>query len=303
MTNQWQDVPKHFKGFLSALRIPWDLRECATEAVASAAESLDPYYHPSSCLNKETPTAHFRLVGGLAKDTAISPIKTVDMLYILPKDLKPDTGSDAETRHYIAKELSYHTGKAPGKDHLDEQGWLIVPTGGGHQDHELTLRIMPCFPLDGGGYELATAPSDSDWRFTHPDAELAGLRQAQQIGGNKVHHLIRMLKCWQRTHNVAIPSIALELLTLDFLNVWTYQRRSLLFYDWMVRDFFFWLKHQACRDLVLPGGLQSLYIGDIWVEDAELAHAHADAACRQERASKPKEAMENWQALFGGTFS
>lgn len=304
MTGQWQDVPKHFKGFLSTLRIPWEFRETATIAVSTAAESLDPYYHPSTCLDKDhQQPAHFRLVGGLAKDTAIAPVRTVDMLYILPGDLKPGKGQEAETTRYLAKELSYHTGSTPGRDYLDEDGWLIVQSRPEGLKDALTLRILPCFPLDRGGYQLATAPEKADWRFTHPDAELALLKQTSNLSGNKVHHLIRMVKCWKQTHNVAIPSIALELLALEFLKVWTYQRRSLLFYDWMVRDFFFWMKHQTCRQIPLPGGLQDISIGNIWVEEAELAHIHADAACRQERSDHGLDAMKNWQSLFGTTFN
>ncbi len=303
MTNEWQDVPNHFKGFLRSLRLPWGTREIATEVVTTAAQHLDPFYHPSSCLKPEgDPHCHFRLIGGLAKGTAILPVETVDMLYILPSDLRPPSGFDAETRQYIARELALNLKNHAGGVHLTSEGWLCIPACGEGPFASLTLRILPCLPLELGGYEVATVPVNATWRHVHPDAELESLKKANQASGNKARHLIRMLKCWQRHRKVAIPSIALEQLAIEFMELWTYQRRSVLFYDWMVRDFFFWVSHQSHRRLTLPGNVQEIEVGDIWQPDAEISHTHANAACRQERAAQEVDALKNWQALFGKAF-
>ena len=71
---------------------------------------------------------------------------------------------------------------------------------------------------------------------------MARLEAADAASGNKASHLILMLKAWRRARRIDIGALALELLVTDFVSVWTYHRRSLLFYDWMVRDFFFWLR-------------------------------------------------------------
>jgi hypothetical protein len=111
-----------------------------------------------------------------------------------------------------------------------------------------------------------------------------------------------MLKAWQRTHDVALASLAVELLVTEFVLAWIYPRRSLLFYDWMVRDFFFWLVHQVRRDLLTPGALEPLPLGEAWLGAAAQAYGRARRACDMERDNCEEEAAEEWRHIFGPAF-
>jgi hypothetical protein len=92
-------------------------------------------------------------------------------------------------------------------------------------------------------------------------------------------------------------------LACEFVTVWIYQRQSALFYDWMVRDFFFWLTAQGGRALAIPGTDEALALGDVWCADAEAAHAAAAEASDLERDNMDEQALVRWRRIFGLAFS
>ena len=111
-----------------------------------------------------------------------------------------------------------------------------------------------------------------------------------------------MLKAWRRVHGVPIRPVALETLVVEFLSLWTYQRFSYLFYDWMVRDFFFWLGYQGGRRVALPGSIDSFTLDDSWTDAARGAHVVAAEGCRLERENRDQGALDLWGRIFGPTF-
>ncbi|MCP5368901.1 MAG: hypothetical protein H6906_15450, partial [Hyphomicrobiales bacterium] len=104
---------------------------------------------------------------------------------------------------------------------------------------------------------------------------------------------------WRLANGVPIHSVALERLDVEFVPQWPYRRRSLLFYDWMVRDFFFWAAHQGGRQLPLPGTGADFAVGDAWVFEAEAAFAFARRAGRLDSLGRTAEAADHWCRIFG----
>jgi hypothetical protein len=136
-------------------------------------------------------------------------------------------------RPSLIEEMKRRLSRRYGAVEVVREGWLaLAPEGGGP-----AVRLIPCFACPKGGFLMANSVGDGMWRQSNPKAEAQGLRQADLISAGKATHLIMMLKAWRRANSVPIPPLALELLVSEFAGLWTYQRRSLLFYDWMVRNF------------------------------------------------------------------
>ncbi len=169
---------------------------------------------------------------------------------------------------------------------------------------KITIRILPCFFHDGSYFVAARgrARHQDYWSNFNPHAEARNLDRIDIATAGKARHLIRMLKAWRRTAGAPIASLALERLACEFLRVWIYQRRSALFYDWMVRDFFFWLTAQAGRTLYVPGSHEGVVLGDAWLASAEAAHAAASKASDLERDNRNDEALVRWREIFGLAF-
>lgn len=303
MTAEWRHVTSHFHAFIGNLQpTPLDRRRAET-AAAEVAACLRQQFRPIEPASFATaarpgwPGDDYMLTGGCGKGTAVRPLRAVDMLYILPDTMRPPAGGPRPMITSMAGRMSaalaatFATREQPGEN------WLSVRSFG-----DIEIRLVPCFRTGSDTLMVADSGRQGAWTATDPAAETSRLRAADLASGGKATHLIMMLKAWRRTHEVALASLALELLVAEFVLAWIYPRRSFLFYDWMIRDFFFWLVHQAHRDLLTPGALENLYLGDAWVEPAALAYGQACRACDWERDNRDRDATGAWRKIFGSDF-
>ncbi len=305
MTAEWRHVTARFHGFIANLQPTPERRLAAQMAAADVAACLRRRCHSGDGFPPADPSgagpSDYLVIGGHGKGTAIRPGRTVDMLYVLPAALRPcgRPGNGAGPPPLI-QDLAADLSGRYSAIHVTREGWLALVCAGEAAGHGTAVRLIPCFPCADGGFPIA-APG-TGWRHSNPLAEAARLRRADRASGNKATHLIVMAKAWRRARGVAIGALALELLACEFVGLWTYQRRSLLFYDWMVRDFFFWLGHQGRCALAVPGAMETVHAGDAWLEDAEAAHRLARRACRLERDNRDDDAREHWLDIFGPAF-
>jgi hypothetical protein len=322
MNTEWGHVARRFERFIAGLT-PSDADFEAAEANAAAvAGALRAAFRPlDTLLAGGFPGAgdsDYVLTGGVGKRTAVNPLTAVDMLYVLPTALRHRArpGIEAGPEHAFAlmdEIKAAIVARFPGSE-IKDGAWLVV-----RFDHGPDVRLLPVFPFGGAAETAATSgylvgrPFNSDdddeaapgesWRLTNPAAERGLLAEADRISGEKATHLIRMLKAWRRTHGLPIPSIALDVLVTEFVHIWNYQRRSHLFYDWMIRDCFFWLCYQGGRRLRLPGTGERLALGEQWLASADRMYALAREACRLERDNQDAAAVACWRDIFGADYA
>ena len=297
MTAEWRHVTARFHGFIANLQPPPEQRWAARKAAADVATCLRRRFHSGDGF--PSGSDDYAVIGGHGKGTAIRPGRTVDMLYILPAALRPHEGpGEGAGPRPLIRDLTAVLRARYSTVDVAGEGWIAC--AGGEIDPGTAVRVIPCFPCADGGFLIA-APG-AGWRHANPLAEAARLRLADRVSANKATHLIVMAKAWRQANGVAMGGLALELLACEFAGLWTYQRRSLLFYDWMVRDFFFWLGLQGRRALPVPGAMETVHAGDGWLDDAAAAYTTARRACRLERDNRDDDAREHWVDIFGPAF-
>lgn len=306
MATEWQHVTNHFHAFIGNLQPTPLERRRAQAAAGEVAACLRRQFAPPPRPRGRHLSAYGRpgrphddhvVTGGYGKGTAARPARAVDMLYILPAELRPPTAMARPMIASMTGEMSAALARSFATREDAGEGWLSV-----RSFSDIEVRLIPCFPTAAATLMVAAPRLPGGWLSTDPAAEAARLRQADLASSGKATHLIMMLKAWRRTHDVALASLAIELLVTEFVLAWIYPRRSLLFYDWMVRDFFFWLVHQARRDLLTPGALEPLRLGDEWLGAAAQAYGRARRACDMERDNREDEATEEWRRIFGPEF-
>ena len=309
MTTEWRHVFERFHRFIESLRPTASERRAARDAAARVAHYLRGHFRPlDAVLADGFPGAReidYLVIGGYAKGTAIRPAPTVDVLYVLPSNLRRHTGAGAKERS-LGPTMTAILGQRFTDVCSAREGWLAIMPDLSAAAGQPAVRVIPCFPMqprgDSQGYPIADPWAAGTWHHVNPRAEVARLSEADAASGDKASHLILMLKAWRRAHDVPIRALALELLVIEFVSIWTYHRRSLLFYDWMVRDFFFWLRYQEGRELEIPGSVDRLDLDDVWSDAAGAAYAAATEACRLERDSPDGGALALWGNIFGTAF-
>lgn len=299
MTAEWRHVTQRFHHFIANLRPTPGQRHAAQAAVADVASTL----HERFTRLGDVPTAvDHMVIGGYAKGTAIRPGRGIDMLYVLPPEARPVSGCRAADQPPLSERMATALERRFASVEQAREGWVAVLDVCATPGEETAVRVIPGFRCPGGGFLVARPAAGVAWRYTDPAAEITHLRKANQASADKATHLILMLKAWRRARRVPISALTLELLVCEFVSVWTYHRRSLLFYDWMVRDFFFWLGHQDNRVLSIPGSDEALQAGDAWLPEARAAYVRAQHACRLERDNRNEAAVRRWHQIFGPAF-
>ena len=294
MISEWRHVYRRFHNFVEGLRPTLSEANIANGAAVEVALCLKRHFRPSGSADLD-----YLIIGGYGKGTAVRPARTVDLIYDLPIECRrADSASDSGP--LILLDVAAILGERfsavePGK------GWLMVVPAG----TDVAVRVIPAFSCADGGYltvDSAVNAGNGHWRQINPMAEVTALREADDRSARKATHLILMMKAWRRQRSVPIGAFPIELLVTEFVAVWNYHRRSLLFYDWMIRDLFFWLRHQMGRSMMIPGTVDRLVIGADWIAEAENGYLAATHACLLERDNDAAGAIAMWRQIFGSIF-
>ncbi len=99
--------------------------------------------------------------------------------------------------------------------------------------------------------------------------------------------------------NVPLKSFYLELLAVDFLRQSEWKMKDYYYYDWIMRDFFKYLKTKENGYIFAPGTYEALYLGDEWKSRCDSAYDRALKACDYEHDDYINLAGLEWQKIFG----
>ena len=228
------------------------------------------------------------IVGSVGKRTALSPITTVDVLYLLPSKLKVSRSAEAFK--------VVHAGLLDQFDQdsisTDDLGVLVSCTA-------LKVRIIPALET-GSGYKIpkqVTLNHAAGWQIANPISEAATLRLSDSLNTGATRRLLTLLKSWRENLQVPIPSLALDVLAQDYFA--TQRRQPNLQEDF--RAFAAWGRSKTPGDITAPGAYTSLYVDDSW-------HGHAKAAywrttlAEQSVAQEPRKTVLEWRHLLGESF-
>lgn len=259
----------------------------AKAAARTIAQDLRAEFYRTARLDVAS-TDHV-VAGSVGKRTAIAPIATVDLLYVLPPKLGLTKAADAlKTAWAVLK--SRHGGAAVAGD----QAGVLVPGAA------VTVKVLPCLPHAGaflvpGAATLARA---SGWSVSNPIAEAATLRLMDTMYGRRPRLLLAALKAWRAHNDVAISSFALELLAQDFYS--SAPRPFEL--PAALADFWAWAKKRTPATLKPPGASTAVVIDAAWHGKAKAAYWRASLAQHHAAQHKPVDAALEWRQLLGPLF-
>ena len=165
------------------------------------------------------------------------------------------------------------------------------------------FEVCPVFQLKDGSFINAHTKNGGRWGHTHPAAEINWLNTVDARSSNKATHLVRMLKAWQRECNVDIRSICLETLAILFIDQWRYRDQvTLVWYDWMMRDFFNWAHQYSTGGIIKPAGIDEWIPAGEWQSKCMSAYLRSVKACEYEHQDNRELANAEWQKIFGSQF-
>lgn len=256
-----------------------------------------------NCLNIEywgldSDDANCIIEGSWGKDTQGRPPRDVDVIFVLPyqtyEQFQNRVGNrQSQLLQDVKCALSF---KYPAT-HIRADGQVVVVNfASGHG-----VEVVPAFDLGNSQFWICNTHNGGSYKTIDPLAEIAAIQRSDAATAGATRSLIRMIKRWQRACNVGdlLKSFQIELLVMDFLPTVSYGLTVRGLYDWLIRDFFWYLVQKSGSRLVVPGTGEVVSLGDAWLSRAQSAYTRAARASAYEEREWFALAVDEWQMIFG----
>lgn len=288
--SQWIYVTERFKRFLSDISLTNAQLEDGYTKIRGVVKCLNRHYW-----SVESDSSNYLLVGSWGKQTRVRPPRDIDIMFLLPPDIHQRyqqrlSNIQSQLLQEVKNVLTntYSTTRMRGDGQV-----VVVPF------NSFLVEVVPAFELQTGKALICNSNNNGEYKTIDPVTEIKSFDAASKGSNGNSRDLVRMLKCWQTECNVPIKSYQLEALAVEFIEKWENKGNSLFWYDWMVRDFFAYLKTKANSFVFQPGSYDSSYLGSDWLVKAEKAHKAAVQACIYEESNSDILAQMYWKDIFG----
>lgn len=106
----------------------------------------------------------------------------------------------------------------------------------------INFEIVPAFINEDGSYTYPDTNNGGSWKITDPKKEFEAMNSKNSETNKNLKRLCRMARAWKKKCNVSISGILIDTLAYKFIGSYEYRDKSFLYYDYMTRDFFKYLK-------------------------------------------------------------
>jgi hypothetical protein len=113
-----------------------------------------------------------------------------------------------------------------------------------------------------------------------------------------------MTRAWKYNCSVPIKGLLIDTLAYRFLTAWNYRDKSYLYYDWMCRDFFEYLKNQTENQTIwyAIGSSQVINNPDNFRYKATIAFNKTKEAIQYQTDNMEWSAKQKWKEIYGSRF-
>lgn len=113
-----------------------------------------------------------------------------------------------------------------------------------------------------------------------------------------------MLRAWKNKWSVPIGGLLIDTLAYQFIDQWSYKDKSYMYYDWMCRDMFKYMKNQdsAKEYWRAPGSGQYVYGKGLFQYKATRCYNIALDAISHQSKDETWSAKQKWREIFGTAF-
>lgn len=240
---------------------------------------------------KDGSTDHKLMVGSYGRHTATRGISDLDMIYILPDNLRASYSGETGPRRVLDRVRDTLKVRYPNTDIRVDQCVVRV------QFSNFKFEVQPAFENDDDSFDYPDTVARS-WKLTKPRDEISETRACNQRTSNNMRNLARMARAWKNTNGVNIGGLLIDTLVHRFCaNTDDYDTAGTDSYDAMVRDFFEFLAGEPDKDYYLAlGSNQRVKVKARFQPKAKKAYNRCLEAIENEGKAA---ANKNWREVFG----
>jgi hypothetical protein len=246
----------------------------------------------------DSETVYSLYIGSHGRRTATSKTSDIDMLYQLPSSLYEKYNSyTGNGQSALLQAVRESLRKTYSTSSIGADGQVVVVSF----EDDVTFEILPAFANVNGNFTYPDSNNGGSWKTTDPKPEIQAIRNRDDEYNSNLRRLCRMARIWKTENNVPIKGLLIDTLAYQFIGQWAYNDKSYLYYDWMMRDFFFFLFNQDSNKSywLAPGSGRYVYRTGPFEYHAKRAYNSAVDAIQYESEGKQYSAKIAWQEIFG----
>lgn len=190
--------------------------------------------------DSESDTLHSLYVGSYGRGTEIHT-SDIDVLMQLPSATYTQYNNhqgNGQSALLQAVKISIEKTYKPTYMRADGQVIKLDFTDG------INFEIVPAFLNNAGSFTYPDTNDGGSWKITNPKSEMDEMTKANNTWNKNLKKLCRMARAWKETWDVPIGGLLIDTLAYNFLANYQYRDKTSVYFDWMSRDFFAYLKDQ-----------------------------------------------------------
>ncbi|MEK7019838.1 SMODS domain-containing nucleotidyltransferase [Bacillus sp. FSL R9-9410] len=245
-------------------------------------------------------TAHSLYVGSYGRGTEIWT-SDIDMIVQLPYHIytKYDNYS-SNGQSALLQDVKATLQKTYSTSHLKGDGQVI----GINFTDGINFEIVPSFINKNDSYTYPDTNNGGTWKITDPRNEISAMDIRNSDANKNLKRLCRMARAWKAKCNVPMSGVLIDTLAYRFINEWAYKDKSYLYYDYMSRDFFKFLKDidKTKTYWLAPGSNRYVWKDGNFQTKASTAYNLSLEAIEHETKNRPYSAKQKWREIYGTKF-
>lgn len=272
----------------------------ANLVVDNAATITSRYEETTCALNKkfrdtESKTDNSLQVGSYGRWTAIKGISDLDMLYIMPKGQWATYNKEGGQSKLLSDTAAAIRARYPDTDVRVDR--LVVAA----VYSKFRVEAQPVFQQDDGSFKYPDTYNGGSWKITKPREEIQAMKDFDSQKNKNLRRLCKMARAWKNKHGVGIGGLLIDTLAHKFLKSTTeYDDKSYLYYDFMSRDFFAYLKDLPKQDYFAAlGSGQRVKVKENFQRKAKKAY---ELCLKAIDAEGKDNQNDKWRKVYGRLF-
>lgn len=275
-------------------------KEFVTNLAVDNSATISSRYEEITCsLNKkfrdtESKTENSLQVGSYGRWTAIKGISDLDMLYIMPKGEWDNYKDDGQSRLLSDAAAAIRARYRQTTVRVDR---LVVAA----IYSKFRVEAQPVFEQDDGSFKYPDTYNGGSWKITKPRDEIKAMSDFVSDKNKNLRRLCKMARAWKNKHGVGMGGLLIDTLAHNFLNSTDeYDDKSYLYYDYMSRDFFSYLKDLPKQDYFAAlGSGQRVKVKKNFQRKAKKAY---ELCLKAIEAEGQDNQNDKWRKVYGRLF-
>lgn len=250
--------------------------------------------------NSTSETSHSLYVGSYGRGTEIWT-SDIDIIVQLPYAIYEKYNNySSNGQSALLQDVKTVLQKTYSTSHVKGDGQVI----GIQFKDGINFEIVPSFINESGSYTYPDTNQGGTWKTTDPRKEISAMDIRNKATNKNLKRLCRMARAWKDKCNVPMSGVLIDTLAYKFINEWEHKDKSYVYYDYMSRDFFMFLKDIDETKLywLAPGSNRNVRKDGNFQTKASKAYNLSLEAIEHETNERPYSSKAKWREIYGTKF-